>query len=90
MRPWWQLFGPTYVPVGTDQDGVIVSVAGFPLGFVGYLTAEEIGVRSSGPVPAAAPQCHGSAPGRKTAVTPCVTRPRFSGQARRPTRTAAR
>jgi hypothetical protein len=43
MRAWWQLFGPTYVPAGTDPDGdVVVSVAGFPLGFVAYLTADEI------------------------------------------------
>ena len=63
MSAWWRLFGPAYVPVGADGD-VIVSVAGFPLGFVAHLTADEIGARSSDAVPAAATPCLGSARGR--------------------------
>jgi len=55
MSTWWRLFGPTYVPVTNDPDGdVVVSVAGFPLGFVAYLTADEISDSPSDAAPSAA------------------------------------
>jgi hypothetical protein len=54
MIAWWRLFGPTYVPVGANGD-VVMSVAGFPLGFAAYLTADEIGAISRDAAPSAAP-----------------------------------